>query len=61
VGNAVVRNRVKRRVREWFRASRQAFPGAWDIVVIARREAVELDFADTKDVLSKLVAQGVAR
>jgi ribonuclease P protein component len=42
VGNAVVRNRVKRCVRNWFRTSRdQLAPGA-DVVVIARRGASEL-------------------
>jgi ribonuclease P protein component len=45
IGGAVERNRVKRRVREWFRHSRSriasAFEGPVDIVVIARRGAAE--------------------
>lgn len=36
VGNAVVRNRVKRRVREWFRTQRQQLPAQLDIVIVAR-------------------------
>jgi ribonuclease P protein component len=37
VGNAVVRNRVKRRVREVFRLHRASLPGGWDIVVNPRK------------------------
>jgi ribonuclease P protein component len=43
VGNAVARNRVKRRVREWFRRARAGLPPATDWVVIARAGAAELD------------------
>jgi ribonuclease P protein component len=42
VGNAVVRNRVKRCVREWFRTSRDQLESGTDILVIARRSASEL-------------------
>ena len=42
VGNAVVRNRVKRRVREWFRRVRGSWPDGLDLVVIARKEAAAL-------------------
>lgn len=43
VGNAVARNRVKRRVREWFRRARPVLPHATDWVVIARAGAAQLD------------------
>jgi ribonuclease P protein component len=43
VGNAVVRNRVKRGVREWFRRQRETLPRGVDVVVIARRPAAVLD------------------
>ncbi len=42
VGNAVVRNRLKRRIREWFRRKRRALPEGLDLVVIGRRGAVGL-------------------
>jgi len=42
VGNAVTRNRIKRRVREWFRQARRSLPGEKDIVVIAHPAAREL-------------------
>ncbi len=43
VGNAVARNRVKRRVREWFRRERGHLTPGRDYVVIARPGAAELD------------------
>ena len=39
VGNSVVRNRVKRSIREWFRTSRDGLDDGIDVVVIARRGA----------------------
>jgi len=42
VGGAVVRNRVKRRLREWFRQSATRTAGAVDWVVIARPPAATL-------------------
>jgi len=54
VGNAVARNRVKRRVREWFRSTRETLPRATDWVVIARAGAAELDTRVTRAELSEL-------
>jgi len=42
VGNAVVRNYIKRSVREWFRNARDQFPKNMDLVVIARPAARKL-------------------
>jgi ribonuclease P protein component len=39
VGIAVERNRVKRRVREWFRRSQHGLPRDHDLVLIARAGA----------------------
>lgn len=39
VGNAVVRNRVKRQCKEFFRQNKHRISGRWDINLIARREA----------------------
>lgn len=45
VGNAVVRNRIKRLVRELFRRRRHEWLAASDIVVIARKGAATLSSA----------------
>ena len=45
VGNAVVRNRIKRLVRELFRRRRHEWVAASDIVVIARKGAAALSSA----------------
>lgn len=52
VGNAVVRNRVKRRLREVVRAYRPH--GGWDVVVIARPAAAGADFATLDGALRSL-------
>lgn len=46
VGNAVARNRVKRRVREFFRLHRQAIADGRDFVFIAKSGAEELSYAE---------------
>jgi ribonuclease P protein component len=55
VGNAVVRNRFKRRVREWFRSRRTEFESDLDLVVIARRSGSRLSFQELDDRLSRLL------
>lgn len=50
IGNAVIRNRLKRRIREFVRLARTE-RGAWtppgrDVVIIAKRSAAEIDFAE---------------
>jgi len=42
VGNAVVRNRVKRKLREFFRRQQQRFQANQDTLIIARRGAGDL-------------------
>jgi ribonuclease P protein component len=41
VGNAVVRNRIKRISREYFRKNRELFVGSLDINIIAKRSVAD--------------------
>ena len=45
VGNAVVRNRIKRLVREFFRRRRHELAPGLDILVIARKSASDLSLS----------------
>jgi ribonuclease P protein component len=61
VGNSVVRNRVKRLIREWFRRARPSLPERTDIVVIARSTARELSGSEAATLLNRTThgARGV--
>jgi ribonuclease P protein component len=58
VGNAVVRNRVKRLVREVFRTKRHALPALLDIVVIGKPDSANITHAHAATELER--ALGVA-
>lgn len=57
VGGAVVRNQLKRRIREWFRAAARTLPGSVDLVVIGRRAAATLSGAEVRQQLECATAQ----
>ena len=46
LGKAVVRNRVRRRLREIARLNMPALKTGWDIVVVARTRAVDASYAE---------------
>lgn len=54
VGGAVVRNRVKRLLRESFRRIKGRFPAGAELVVIARTAAAHADFATVLRELGEL-------
>lgn len=44
LGHAVVRNRIRRRLREIYRIHEDRFVPGWDIVVVARSRCIDADF-----------------
>lgn len=53
VGNAVVRNKVKRRLRESARLSN--VPGGWDLVFIARKDCSSANYQQLAESMSRLL------
>ena len=61
VGNAVVRNRIKRLLREVFRQSRADLLPPIDLVIIAKPGADNLTYAQAADEFARAVASTPAR
>ena len=57
IGNAVVRNRIKRRVREAFRRQRGSFARGTQMVVIAKRQAAGVHYDAVSADFMKLAAR----
>ncbi|MBI3743648.1 MAG: ribonuclease P protein component [Chloroflexi bacterium] len=56
VGNAVTRNRVRRRLREILR--REPVAAGWDLVFIARSKIAEAPFAEIERSTKELLGRG---
>jgi ribonuclease P protein component len=56
-GNAVIRNRIRRRLREAVRANADGLSAGTDYVVVARREALDAPFTELVRELAKRVAR----
>ena len=54
-GNAVVRNRIRRRIREILRRNSREIPPGWDIVIHPRRTVAQGDFAQLEAELLRLL------
>ena len=55
LGGAVVRNRIKRRLREAFRQHRSEFGPGWDVVLNPRRAALTAPFGEIERALRKVI------
>lgn len=58
VGGAVVRNRLKRYLREIYRTNRARWPEDVHVVIVARPEAATLDFHGCAEAIRQLLIQG---
>ena len=58
LGGAVVRNRVRRRLREGLRAMAPSFQPGWDVLIIARPAIVETDYRDLVETLRRILQRG---
>ena len=62
LGHAVVRNRVRRRLREIYRLHEEQFQPGWDIVVVARSRSVDAPFQKLTGAYLKLAQKaGILR
>ena len=58
LGGAVVRNRVRRRIREELRAMAPSFQPGWDVLIIARPALVEADHDALVGALRQVLRSG---
>ncbi len=55
LGGAVVRNRVRRRLREALRASDHRPNGGWDILIVCRPQSATAGYTELRAALDKLL------
>ncbi|OGO54489.1 MAG: ribonuclease P protein component [Chloroflexi bacterium RBG_16_72_14] len=60
LGGAVVRNRVRRRIREALRVMAPSFQPGWDVLIIARPAIVEADHDAVVGALRRVLRSGGA-
>ena len=57
LGGAVVRNRIRRRVREMVRLNRREIAAGWDIVIHPKSSVAEAPFAELSAELVRVLAK----
>jgi len=55
LGNAVIRNKLKRRVREIINEEKNLFSKDLDYIIIVRKPCIDLKYSETKDKLINLI------
>jgi ribonuclease P protein component len=60
IGGAVVRNRVRRRIREGLRALGPRLIEGWDVLIVARPESATASSAELAATLERLLRKGGA-
>jgi ribonuclease P protein component len=58
LGGAVIRNRVRRRIREALRVMAPSFQPGWDVLIIARPAIVEADHDALVGALRRVLRSG---
>jgi ribonuclease P protein component len=58
LGGAVVRNRIRRRIREALRVMAPSFQPGWDVLIIARPPVIEADYQAMTGALQSLLRRG---
>ena len=58
VGKACVRNRIKRRLREYFRLNRDKIPAGTDLVFVATKAAASLETGRIQEELDRFFESG---
>jgi ribonuclease P protein component len=58
LGGAVVRNRVRRRIREALRVMAPSFRPGWDVLIIARPPVIAADYQSLAGALHSLLRRG---
>ena len=57
VGNAVVRNQIKRYIRQSFLELEERIPDSYDLIIIAREPAKDMDFHQVKKSLIHVLSK----
>ena len=58
LGGAVIRNRLRRRLREALRALAPSFQPGWDVLIIARPGLVNATHEELSEAIARLLRRG---